>query len=136
MKRGFKGIAHEISQGLVSEIAARRVADNSPTAGVVQVLLQQLADEAVRQAEEDASEVALLEALETRLQRLETRLEKLAAANGDQDDDEDEVEARDSSFPNLKYAKPKYKDVESLLNYIESDDDKGGLKLVIMNFND
>ena len=133
MKRSFKGIAREISQGLVSEMSARRVVDNSPTSGVVQVLLQQLTDEVLRQVEEDSSEAALLEGLETRLQRLETRLEKLAGAD---DQDEDEVEARGSSLPNLKYAKPKYKDVESLLNYIESGDDKGGLKLVIMNFND
>ena len=40
------------------------------------------------------------------------------------------------SFPNLKYAKPKYKNVESVLKYIEDSDDTGGIKLVIMNFND
>lgn len=40
-------------------------------------------------------------------------------------------------FPNLKYRKPKYKNVESVLKYVESEkDDKGGVKLVIMNFND
>ena len=40
-------------------------------------------------------------------------------------------------FPNLKYRKPKYKNVESILNYVESnEDDKAGVKLVIMNFND
>ena len=41
-----------------------------------------------------------------------------------------------TNLPNLKYAKPKYQNVESLLNYIESKDDEGGVKLVIMNFND
>ena len=133
MKRSFKGIAREISQGLVSEMAARRVVADSPALSVAQVLLQQLADEVVRQVEEDSREIALPEGLETRLQRLETRLERLAGAD---DQDDDEVEGRGSSFPNLKYAKPKYKDVESLLNYVESDGDKVGLKLVIMNFND
>ena len=40
-------------------------------------------------------------------------------------------------FPNLKYRKPKYKNVESVLKYVESEkDDTGGVKLVIMNFND
>ena len=36
----------------------------------------------------------------------------------------------------LKYAKSKYQNVESLLNYIETKEDEGGIKLVIMNFND
>ena len=42
----------------------------------------------------------------------------------------------ETSFPNLKYAKSKYKDMESVLKYVEQDQEKGGLKLVIMNFND
>jgi len=33
-------------------------------------------------------------------------------------------------------AQPKYKNVESILKYNETPDDKGGVKLVIMNFND
>ena len=41
-----------------------------------------------------------------------------------------------SSFPNLKYAMPKYNNVESLLNYVEKGEEQGGLKRVIMNFND
>ena len=51
-------------------------------------------------------------------------------------DGDDEVHGSRSSFPNLKYAKPKYKNVESILKYIEESQDTGGLKLVIMNFND
>lgn len=39
-------------------------------------------------------------------------------------------------YPNLKYRKPKYKNMESVLKYIESDEGNGGVKLVIMNFND
>ena len=40
-------------------------------------------------------------------------------------------------FPNLKYRKPKYKNVESILKYVEDEDGpSGGVKLVIMNFND
>ena len=41
------------------------------------------------------------------------------------------------SFPNLKYAQPKYSNVSELLKYVESDKpQEGGVKLVIMNFND
>lgn len=40
-------------------------------------------------------------------------------------------------YPNLKYRKPKYKDTGDILKYIESDGPgTGGVKLVIMNFND
>jgi len=40
-------------------------------------------------------------------------------------------------YPNLKYRKPKYKNVESILNYVESEGGSGEIiKLVIMNFND
>ena len=41
-----------------------------------------------------------------------------------------------TDLSNLKYGKSKYKNVESLLNYIETKEADGGIKLVIMNFND
>jgi len=50
--------------------------------------------------------------------------------------DEDEVKGAGAKYPNLKYMKPKYANVESILKYVESKDDQGGVKLVIMNFND
>ena len=40
-------------------------------------------------------------------------------------------------FPNLKYAKPKYSNVSELIKYVESDKpQEGGIKIIIMNFND
>lgn len=39
-------------------------------------------------------------------------------------------------FPNLKYRQPKYQKMDSVLKYVENEDDKYGVKLVIMNFND
>lgn len=39
-------------------------------------------------------------------------------------------------YPNLKYRKPKYENVGDILKYVESEDDKSAVKLVIMNFND
>jgi len=51
-------------------------------------------------------------------------------------DDEDEVKGTGAKYPNLKYMKPKYANVESILKYVESKHDQGGVKLVIMNFND
>ena len=80
------------------------------------------------------------EALNTRMQKADAKLGKLLTKletdHRDQDEDEDEITDDRSSFPNLKYAKPKYKNVESVLKYVDGDDDGGGLKLVIMNFND
>jgi len=72
--------------------------------------------------------------------KLEKVLGKLAKAgqdddDDDDDDDEDEDDGR-SRFPNLKYAQPKYHNLESVIKHVESDDGKGGVKLVLMNFND
>ena len=146
MKKALKGLAQDVSQGLVGDLANHRLVNRTSTRGVIEVLFQQLADEVVRQVE--ATKVASVEDLETRLQAVESELERLGAAgdgleeeeendveDGDQDD-EDEVDGTGSSLPNLKYAKPKYKDVESILRYVESEDGPSGVKLVIMNFND
>lgn len=48
----------------------------------------------------------------------------------------DEIDVEDGQFSNLKYSKTKYKNFHSLLRYIESPREAGGVKLVIMNFND
>lgn len=40
-------------------------------------------------------------------------------------------------YPNLKYKKPKYKNIGDILKYTESDEGAGdGVRIVIMNFND
>lgn len=47
------------------------------------------------------------------------------------------IAREDAHYPNLKYRKPKYEHVESILKYVETPEEKGqGVKLVIMNFND
>jgi hypothetical protein len=73
------------------------------------------------------------------LAKAEKKLEKLnkkLLGEKQNDNDEDEVKNTDSSFPNLKYARPKYKNVDSVLKYIEGQEEGKGVKLVIMNFND
>lgn len=69
---------------------------------------------------------------EEKLEKINRKLSKEQA----EDEDEDEIKDTDSNYPNLKYARPKYKNLESVLKYIESKDDNGGVKLIIMNFND
>ena len=78
------------------------------------------------------------ENVQAKLEKVEKKLEKRGFTGEDEheDNDEDEAAGTGSSYPNLKYARPKYKNIESILKYIERDEEKGGVKLVIMNFND
>ncbi len=73
--------------------------------------------------------------IESRLRRIEERLLEILPSGYDNDEEPDAPPGR-TDFPNLKYAKPKYKTVDSILKYVESQDEAPGIKLVIMNFND
>lgn len=75
--------------------------------------------------------------IQSALAKAEEKLNRALSLSVDNDDDDDDLSDPRANFPNLKYAKPKYKNMESVLKYIESDDGRsGGVKLVIMNFND
>lgn len=75
--------------------------------------------------------------IQSALAKVEEKLNRALNLSVDNDDDDDDLSDPRVNFPNLKYAKPKYKNMESVLKYIESDDGRsGGVKLVIMNFND
>ncbi len=135
MRKAVQGVVQEITHSLVLEMESHQLVEGSASASITDLLLQQLAKEVVRQLREANVGNGLSEEdFEAKLQKAEGKLEKLGITG--QDDDEDEVAGTGSSFPNLKYAKPKYKNVESILKYVERDEDKGGVKLVIMNFND
>ncbi len=76
-------------------------------------------------------------ALEARLERVQGALAKLLARCVDDLGRETGAgPSPASSYPNLKYAGHKYSDLDSVLKYVEKDEDAGGVKLVIMNFND
>lgn len=139
MRKALKGVARDITHDLLRDLRSSSVAADSPSASISNVLLRQLAAEVVRQLEANSREVVTVEDLDGRLRDLETKLDEITGAGDDEkeekDEDEDEVDGTGSSMPNLNYAKPKYKDVDSVLKYIESADEKG-IKLVIMNFND
>ena len=132
MTRALKSIAQEISLSLVHEVEAGPPSEDSMSSVIVGLLTEQLATEVARDLGTRPRTPMPDDRLAARLTKLETRLNKLIGA----DHDDDEATGGRSSLPNLKYAKPKYKNVESVLKYVESDEDKGGLKLVIMNFND
>ena len=135
MKKALQEMAQEISQSLMREIETYRTIEGPTSGSFGDLLCQQLAEVVVNQlGDAGLGAGPSYKRLEERLLRAEEKLEKLVTSANH--DDEDEKAGTRSRFPNLKYAKPKYQNVESLLNYVEKDGDKGGLKLVIMNFND
>jgi len=135
LKKPLQRMAEEISRNLLAEMKQDQSVERSPSVNIVDRLVQRLVDEVVSQLGKEGSSNGLSEEhLEARLQKVERRLEKLAISAGD--GDEAKIAETGNRLPNLKYAKPKYKNIESMLKYVESDDDKGGVKLVIMNFND
>ena len=132
MRRVLPGLAEEIARSLVQEVGSCRAVAKPASAGIVDLLLPQLAEEVVRQLGKASGTTDLFsEDFEDRLLEVERKLQKLALGVPDIVEDQD-----GSSLGNLKYAKSKYKNVESLMNYLESGEGEGGIKLVIMNFND
>ena len=134
-------MAKEIRQNLVQEMEPRRTIRRSPTGGIADLLLDHLAEAVLGQLRDDPEEEEMATGIEARISDLESLVQQMVGgtaseAEADDDDDDDEAGGAGGSLPNLKYAKPKYKDVESVLKYIESDDERGTIKLVIMNFND
>ena len=130
-----RDLGQEIAERMVREMASDQRTETPEPASSVDVLLQQLATSVVGLLREAGSRQPTTDpGFEARLQKAERRLAKLASVEGDDDDD-----GPDGSWegtPNLKYAKPKYKDVESVLKYVEDEGCGGSIKLVIMNFND
>jgi len=137
LNKALQGVVQEITHGLVLEMGSRQCVENSTSVSIIDLLLQQLAKEVVRQLKQANTDKDLSdEDVRAKLQKVERKLEERGITAEDDDEDEDEVGGTGSNFPNLKYAKPKYKNIESILKYVERDEDKGGVKLVIMNFND
>ena len=134
----LQGLAEEIARSLVQEVESCRVVAKPASAGIVDLLLPQLAEEVVRQlGTVSRTTDSFTEDLEDRLLAVEIQLKKLALGVPDVVEDQDQDQDEDgSTLANLKYAKSKYKNVESLMNYIESGKGEDGIKLVIMNFND
>ena len=118
--------AKEIAEGLAPGMRREGPATD-PTAQVVDILLERLSTNVaglLRQAELRGVSGPTASGL----QRSASHRDLVDGAAGG--------EATGGTFPNLKYAKPKYQNMESVLKYIEQAQDTGGFKLVIMNFND
>ena len=125
---GSEGIADELLREMVSQVvAAMYVSAELETKVSGPTDLERMTSEPVDVERRTSGPV------DPGYQKRERKGVDLDSVNGD---DGHKMHRARISFPNLKYAKPKYKNVESVLKYIEDSDDTGGIKLVIMNFND
>lgn len=132
MNRALQGAADQIAGTLIKEIVAERQEARPPYQDMVDRLSKTVGEEVGTWLEKVNTDTgAEFRAVLDRLLEVEKKLEKLSSEL-----DSASGKAGSTSLPNLKYAKPKYQNVESLLNYVEISDEQGGLKLVIMNFND
>ena len=125
-------IAGDIANNLVGKVEPVSSPDKARSATIVDLLLRELADKvAMLLGDFTTTGTARNMRVEAALQKAEVKLERAPVRAP-------EGEARDagSSLPNLKYARPKYNNVESILKYVEAEDDRPGVKLIIMNFND
>ena len=128
-------IAGDIAHDLAKEVQRASPPTGSRSATIVDLLLRELADKvATLLGDFTTVGTARNMRVERALQKTEAKLEKAAVRAPD--DDEGEARVAGTSLPNLKYARPKYNNVESILKYVEAEDDRRGVKLIIMNFND
>ena len=140
MNKTLESVADNIAGTLIREIVGSQrqetVADQQiarpPYQDMVDNLAKMVGQEVASWMERvNADSGGEVRAVLNRLLEVEKKLEKLSSEL-----DSVSSNKESTSLPNLKYAKSKYQNVESLLNYVEKGDDQGGLKLVIMNFND
>ena len=128
-------IAGDIAHDLVKEMERASLPAKPRSATIVDLLLRELADKVAMLFDDFTSAGPVRNVrVEAALQKAEGKLGRAAAKAPD--DREGEARVAGNSLPNLKYAKPKYNNVESILKYVEADDDRRGVKLIIMNFND
>ena len=132
LKTTLQALADDIAIGLAREIRSHQVAAQPTAPKGIEQFVDQVAQEVVGRLDSgDLAVPANAQRLLQRLEQVESRLEKLTSGIR-------------SAFQEGTVTKPpaldgdgaKYRNVESLLKYIETPDGEGGVKLVIMNFND
>ena len=134
-------VATEISNRLKLEMIEGKELENSSVPNITLVFLPGLAETVAQRlssqgpvqpsANGDSEAEALLE---SRLRKVELRLRRLTISP--QTDAEAEVASTAKALPNPEEAKSKYGHMDSILKYVDASEEQGGLRLVIMNFND
>ena len=136
LREMIQELAEDIADSLLQELKSLADGDDPDSARAA----EELAEDVGKEVAEDMAEHLLAvsegssdsgDGVLERMATLERKMERLIEKLG-----EPSQEQNGANLPNLKYAKSKYKNVESLLNYIENKEADGGIKLVIMNFND
>ena len=136
LRETIQGVAEEIAGRLVQELKSRAADEAVDLATTAEELANDVALEVAKEISQRIAGVSKNSepvdlGIQERLATVESRLAKLAESSGNSSEDEELA-----GLPNLKYAKSKYRNVESMLKYIENKETEGGVKLVIMNFND
>ena len=123
-------LADDIALGLLKEWQQRKAVPVPPALRARDTSVDQIAQESVTQQENvQTSTISEREILLRRLQQVESALEKLATRiNSGQGQSE--------VGSDLGGEGSKYQNVETMLKYVDSTGAEGGVKLVIMNFND
>ena len=132
MKTTMQALAEEIALGLAREIRSHQAPAQPTVPRAIDQFVDQVAQEVVgRLDNSDVAVPANAQRLLERLEQVESKLEKLTSGirNALQ-------EGTVTQPPALVGDGAKYQNIESLLKYIETPDGEGGVKLVIMNFND
>ena len=132
LKTTLQVLAEDIALGLARELRSHQVVAESTVPKVIDQFVDQVAQEVVgRLGNGDLAVPANAQRLLQRLEQVESRLEKLTSGI------RSALQQESVTGPPVPVGEgSKYQNVESLLKYIETPDGEGGLKLVIMNFND
>ena len=126
----MRALADDIALGLVKEWRRRKAVPVVPAPRARDMVVDQIAQELMSQQDDvQTSAIAEQQIILQRLQQVESALEKIAtrirSAPGEHEDGSD-----------LGGEGSKYQNVETMLKYVDSAGAEGGVKLVIMNFND
>ena len=123
-------LADDIALGLLKEWQQRKAVPVPPALRARDTSIDQIAEESVTQQENvQTSTISEREILLRRLQQVESTLEKLATRIRSKQGES--AVGSDNGGEGSKY-----QNVETMLKYVDGSGAEGGVKLVIMNFND
>ena len=132
MKKGLRVLADDIAIGIAQELRGQRERTRSSRESIANSLVDRVADEVLERL--NGGQTTSFFGDESQLQRLEHVEEKLERLTAGIRGPILERLAGDESALDEEGAK--YQNVDSLIKYMESSESGGGIKLVIMNFND
>ena len=132
MKKGLRVLADDIAIGLAQELRGQRERTRSSRPSIADSLVDRVANEVRERLNGDQTSAHFGdESPLERLERVEEKLERLTA--GIRGPILERLAGDESA---LDGEGTKYQNVESLIKYMESSENGGGIRLVIMNFND